>query len=270
MRLIPYMLFAYLLSTYSVFAQETDTALWRLDCGNLGEVDGSIFSHDDAYEGTTIALTNSCYLIRHRGQHILWDAGLPLMALQSGAATLESQLATIGLTPEDITTVILSHHHMDHTGQLDVFSRAELVMGLADWRQVQAASGGAFSNPYVNTTSFQSWLDSQHVVRTVSGELDLFGDGVLVINSAPGHTAGAVMLLLKLPKTGYVILSGDVAHFEEQYMDRNVARGSFNVDKAIETMDRVSHLVESLPARFIIGHDPTHRELLPTFPEPAR
>lgn len=270
MQLIRSIFFIYLLSAYPIFAQNVDTALWRLDCGDLGEVEGGVFSTDHSYDGAMISLTNSCYLIRHRGQHILWDAGLPLAALQLGTATLESQLAELGLTTEDVSTVILSHHHMDHTGQLDVFSQAELVIGFADWRQVGAASDGTVNIPFVNTASFQPWLDSPQTVQTVSGELDLFGDGVIKIISAPGHTAGSVMLLLKLPNTGFVILSGDVAHFERQYQDRNVAKGSFDFSMARETMARVSQLEESLPARFIIGHDPTHRDLLPIFPEPAR
>lgn len=264
------LIFIYMLCASPAFARDADTALWRLDCGQLGEIDGGIFSVDQAYDDTMVTLTNSCYLIRHRGQHILWDAGFPLVALQPGAPTLNSQLATLGLSPSDISTVILSHNHMDHTGQLDLFSQAELIIGAADWAEVGAVDNGASTNPYVNTMSFKPWLESVQNVRPVSGDLDLFGDGVIAIKEAPGHTEGASFLLLNLPETGFVILSGDVTHFEQQYEDRSVAVGSYNIQQARETMDHVAQLARSLPALFVIGHDPQHKVLLPTFPEPAK
>jgi N-acyl homoserine lactone hydrolase len=52
-------------------------ALWRLDCGTVLVSDLDVFSDTYAYKGRTKTLTDSCYLIRHGGQYLLWDTGFP-------------------------------------------------------------------------------------------------------------------------------------------------------------------------------------------------
>ena len=253
-----------------VGAADGDTALWRLGCGAPGAVDGAVFAQDGAFAGSTVTLTNSCYLIRHRGQYVVWDAGLPEAALPEDAPTLAGQLAALGLAPGDVSTVVLSHHHLDHTGQLGAFDQAELVIGAADWGEVWAVDAGTADNGYVAPSFFAPWLEADGRVRPILGDLDLFGDGVVTIKAAPGHTAGSQFLLLDLPQTGYVILSGDVAHFERQFDARKVAVGTHDGDAAQAAMDHVAQLAASLPALLVIGHDPLHIGLLPPFPEAAR
>jgi hypothetical protein len=50
-------------------------------------------------------------------------------------------------------------------------------------------------------------------VELMDGDLDVFGDGSVQIVSTPGHTPGHCPLLLRLAKTGPILLSGDVAHY---------------------------------------------------------
>jgi len=46
-------------------------------------------------------------------------------------------------------------------------------------------------------------------LNKLAGDHDVFGDGSVTILSTPGHTPGHQSLLVRLPKTGYVVLSGD-------------------------------------------------------------
>ena len=50
-------------------------ALYSLDCGRIVTSDAAPFSDDHAYDGQTKELVDPCYLIRHPGGDLLWDAG---------------------------------------------------------------------------------------------------------------------------------------------------------------------------------------------------
>src|SRR3954471_11142494 len=104
--------------------QPGDMALWRLDCGTVVVSDLNTFSDTYAYTGRTKTLTDSCYLIRHGGQYLLWDTGFPAELAgrsetdgpftASMKTTLPAQLARIGVRPEQVSYVGISHRHDDH------------------------------------------------------------------------------------------------------------------------------------------------------------
>ena len=64
-------------------------------------------------------------------------------------------------------------------------------------------------------------LRNNPVVK-LNGDKDVFGDSLVTIMSTPGHTPGHQSLLLRLAKTGTLVLSGDLAHFQSNW-DRPVA-----------------------------------------------
>jgi hypothetical protein len=88
-------------------AATADLELWRLDCGEFVDFDISGMSDVFAYQGKK-TLANSCYLIRHGSQYMLWDTGFPpAMVGKFGMVArtkLTEQLARISITPEQIST----------------------------------------------------------------------------------------------------------------------------------------------------------------------
>jgi glyoxylase-like metal-dependent hydrolase (beta-lactamase superfamily II) len=82
----------------------------------------------------------------------------------------------------------------------------------------------------------------------------------------PGHTPGHHGLLVKLARTGYVLLSGDAAHFRENYVDSGVP--TFNHDRAqtLASLDRFKSMEKNLRATVIIQHEQADLKKLPTFP----
>ncbi|MBW8880975.1 MAG: N-acyl homoserine lactonase family protein, partial [Asticcacaulis sp.] len=99
---------------------------------------------------------------------------------------------------------------------------------------------------------------------------DIFGDGSVVMLAAPGHTPGETALLVRLAKTGAVLLSGDVVHFEQQFANHGVP--PFNDDRAesLASMNRLQALATNLHATVIVQHDPDDVAKLPAFPQSAR
>ena len=250
--------------------------LWRLDCGTLQLSDSESFSDTHLYDGQPRELTDSCYVIRDGDKYLLWDTGLPGdfvgRTQTSGVYTLsvtrsiEDQLGDLGLTPADIDFVGVSHYHFDHIGQLAGFGHATLLIGQGDFDAVKAADGTGNVDP----RPFAHWLDEGGKVETVAGDRDVFGDGKVMMASMPGHTPGHHSLVVRLPRTGTLMLTGDLYHFEEQIENRGVPQ--FNTDRAdtLASMHRFNQMADNLDATIVIQHDPRHIARLPTFPESAK
>src|SRR5262249_16616010 len=107
--------------------------------------------------------------------------------------TLVAALAALGVKPADVRYVAISHWHPDHTGNVDEFPDATVIIQKAE-------------RDYVITLP-QKPFSPEHKMQQIEGDKALFGDGSLTILSTPGHTPGHQSLLVHLPKTGYVVLS---------------------------------------------------------------
>ncbi|HMG46392.1 MAG TPA: N-acyl homoserine lactonase family protein [Allosphingosinicella sp.] len=248
-------------------------ALWRLDCGDFQINDINAFMSDTSeYPARPKHLVGSCYLIKHGNDYLLWDTGMPAALVSHPdvnpvmTVTLRTrivdQLARIGVRPEQITMVGISHYHGDHTGQARDFPNARLLMGAGDLAVLRGRSAEAQAD-------LARWLTGGGAVTEVQGDLDIFHDGGVVMLNLPGHTPGHHGLLVRLA-SGPVLLSGDTYHFTEQVAHRGVP--PFNTDRAqsLASMDRFDRLGRNLHARIIIQHEPADVARLPAFPAAAR
>ncbi|WP_367109765.1 N-acyl homoserine lactonase family protein [uncultured Psychrobacter sp.] len=255
---------------------EANLELWRLDCGTIQVNVLNQFSDTFSYTGQSKTLTDSCYLIRHNDELMLWDTGLSKELLGAKITkdamsprlnrTVVDQLQQINIQPEDIDIVGISHYHFDHTGQATDFPNAKLLIGEDDLQVLKQTPPPAD----INTAALSPWLEGNGLVEAVSKDHDVFGDGSVVMIDTPGHTPGSHSLLVRLPETGAVLLSGDTVHFNEQVTNNNVP--PFNTDRAqsLASMDRLYGFVKNIPATLIIQHEPEHIKLLPAFPSSAR
>lgn len=248
--------------------------LWRLDCGTLWVANLDDMSDTRAYVGKSRQFVGSCYLVRHGDAYLLWDTGLSRDTLgkplamgatdsESLATPIVDQLARIGIKPAQVSFVGISHFHFDHIGQAAEFPQATLLMGQGDLAVLRRPGQEA------RAKRLAPWLQQGAKVQEVSGDHDVFGDGSVVMLDLPGHTPGHHGLLVKLPRHGAVLLSGDVAHFRENLESNGVP--SFNTDRAdsLASMDRFRALARNLGATLIIQHDERDVAKLPEFPEAA-
>jgi glyoxylase-like metal-dependent hydrolase (beta-lactamase superfamily II) len=258
-------------------AAETEAVkLWRLDCGTIKVGNLDLFSDSFAYVGQKRTLTDSCYLIAHGTDYLLWDTGLP--AGLKGAPfddkaplspsltrTLDEQLATLGVKPEQIALVGISHYHFDHTGQASGFAKAKLLIGRADLEALKTEPVPFGADPAL----LAPWLKGGAPLEEVTGDKDIYGDGSVTMLSMPGHTPGSYALLVKLKEKGPVLLSGDIVHFEEQFKVNGVP--GFNTDRAdsLASMDRMQKIAKALKATLVVQHDADDIGKLPAFPTAA-
>jgi N-acyl homoserine lactone hydrolase len=260
----------FLFSTTTPAATPPEIKLWRLDCGVIQEDDLNLYSDTYAYVGKSKQLSAGCYLIKHNDTYMLWDTGLSTEAigksLQGPGATGESlskslrdQLVALGVDSKQIEIIGISHYHFDHTGQAASFPQARLLMGKADVTALRVPGS-------TRAKALEHWLSGKGKLEEVVGDKDVFDDKTVVMLDLPGHTPGHHGLLVKLAKRGYVLLSGDVAHFEENYATNGVP--IFNVDRAqsLASLDRFKSMAKNLRATVVIQHERADIEKLPAFP----
>ncbi len=208
----------------------------------------------------------SCYLIKHGDNYLLWDTGFAPGTPNTGPKeSIQDQLAKLNVKPEQIKFVGISHFHGDHTGQVNAFPKATLLIGKNEW-------DGITSNPPAqgaNVKPFEGWIKGENKVETVALDKDVFGDGSVVILRTPGHTSGHQALLVKLAKSGNYILSGDAVHFHENLASDGVP--VFNHDRAqtIASIQRMKQIAKIHKAKIIVQHDERDIAKLPAFPAGA-
>jgi N-acyl homoserine lactone hydrolase len=224
--------------------------LYVLYCGDIALNDASSFTPGASGPG---ALSDTCYLIKHGQDWLLWDTGLPDSlvgrpdGMKSNAGvwtskkTLASQLAELNLKPSDIRYLALSHSHPDHVGNLHLFPQATLVVQKAEYDWVQPLGGPRFK-------------PEQPAIKP-EGDRDLFGDGSVTLISTPGHSPGHQCLLVKLPKTGAVLLSGDAVHTKANWDSHRVPERNFNMPQSLASLDRMAAVLKESNAQLWIGHE---------------
>ncbi len=242
-------------------------SLTRLECGtNAPPTDvGQRFSDTYAYNGLKVQLVYSCYVIRHGDDVLVWDTGFPKgPAPTAPKQSLVELLGQLSITPAQVKFVGLSHSHGDHIGQASLFPQATLLVGKGDWDVLADAK----ATP--NQAPIAPWLTGGSKVEPLTGDRDVFGDGSVIILNMPGHTPGHRSLLVRLKESGNVLLTGDLAHFHENYDSNGVP--NFNTDRAatLASLDRFKQIAKNLKATVIIQHDQRDIAKLPAFPQAAK
>ena len=243
-----------------------EVTLTRLDCGT-GFNDQRRFSDTFAYSDPKVPFTFSCYVIRHGDDYMVWDTGyLPGSNPSAPTVSLGDQLAQLKIRPDQVKFVGISHFHADHTGQLGTVPGATLLIGEREWAALTAPKPMAGAN----VAAFTHWISGGGKVEPQAADKDVFGDGTVVILRTPGHTPGHQALLVRLKEKGAVLLSGDAAHFHENYQNNGVP--GFNYDRAetVASLERLKQIEKNLKATVIIQHDPRDIGKLPAFPAAAK
>src|SRR4051812_22172338 len=223
---------------FSVVAQRApqpkSPRLYVFDCGRFEGGDVSRFRLT-RQEMATTDMSVACYLVVHPRGTLIWDAGavpdsdiegspagsvakryrivLPNNAERfvTSARTLTSQLASAGYAPADITFLALSHYHYDHTANANLFAASTWLV-----RAVEREAMFAAKPPDLLQPSTYSALRNSKTIAIGTDDRDVFGDGTVVLKSAPGHTPGHQVLFVRLGKTGPVVVCGDLYHYPEE------------------------------------------------------
>jgi glyoxylase-like metal-dependent hydrolase (beta-lactamase superfamily II) len=237
--------------------------LYILDCGTIAPMDPKLFSLTKDEIHSDGSFVSPCYLVVHPKGTLIWDVGqvpdalipddgteVAVQGILKAKRKLAPQLAALGYQVKDITYIAMSHYHADHTANANMFAGSTWIVQKAEYDVM-------FGDKQVGILSPDSYKDLKNAKRiTLDNEdHDVFGDGSVVIKTAPGHTPGHQMLFLKLPKFGPLLLAGDLYHFpEEKTLDRVP---TFDADAAMTraTRKKTDEFLKRTGAKMWIQHD---------------
>ncbi|MBK7893804.1 MAG: N-acyl homoserine lactonase family protein [Anaerolineaceae bacterium] len=205
-----------------------------------------------------------CYLVQtNDGKNILIDSGLPeiipedAQEFENGKDVIE-QLASLGLQPDDIHTIISTHYDGDHAGRHAAFPKAQYVVQ-------RAHHWDAASNPRYASIRPQ-WDQPLERILLVDGDVELL-PGLELIETS-GHVPGHQSVLVRLPQTGAVLLTIDAVPFGVGFTRDEPDDGSNPDAQAIHASTiKLLDLVERERIGLVIfGHDQAQWETLKMAP----
>lgn len=225
-----------------------------------------------------MVLPVSAYLIDHPKGKVLIDTGwdtkyaterpkqlfgmvdkvsAPIINADEG---IDSKLKSIGLLPEDIDRVFISHLDFDHVSGLRLVKGAKKICcSEEEW-----IAGNKFSLRYVDTWTgicdIDTFAYTQSNVGPVGRSYDVFGDGTLLLVHTPGHSRGLFCAMI-CGKNGYVVLGNDAAYLPESFSEHKIPGFSVNNRLATKSLEWLIQCKND-PACIgvFVNHDPTVRE----------
>ena len=200
------------------------------------------------------------WVLRGGGATILVDTGFdPKAAARRGRTCLVAPLdalAELGIAPDDVSAIVVTHLHYDHTGNLHAFPGAQLIVPsreLEFWTGPHAGRGQFAPHAELEDIDYVTKAAAQGRVRVTEGTEEIF-DGVLAI-SVGGHSAGQQVTVVDAG-SGPVVLTSDAVHlYEELELDRPFAV-MHDLEQMYAAYDLVKELARSRRAVVVPGHDP--------------
>ncbi len=207
-----------------------------------------------------------CYLVQtDDGKNILIDTGLPEIMPEdeqdfANGQDVIQQLAIIGLKPDDIDTVISTNYDIYHSGLHSSFTKAQSIVQRVNHED--ALNG----NPRF-AANRPEWDQAAERIRLVDGDTELL-PGLNLIETS-GHVPGHQSVLVRLPKTGLVLLTIDAVAFGGGFTRDDKDDGT-QPDGAASRASRIKllDLVEREQIGLVIfGHDIEQWKRLKKLPE---
>jgi N-acyl homoserine lactone hydrolase len=219
------------------------------------------------------------FLIQHPKGDVLFDCGNNdkiitdpdywgpfVKALDPGRSpdiAIDAQLNKINVKPSDIKFVVLGHFHVDHAGNIGKFLDSTFVYQRDEIRNAFWPAPG-YATFFISEdfsmlrNSIGGGMPSKYKTIELDGDLDLFGDNSVYIHRAVSHTPGSQIMVVRLPKTGTVVLTSDAVYLQEN-LDKNILPSVGSVYDPVGMLDayawvRRVHDVEG--ADIIYAHDP--------------
>ena len=221
-----------------------------------GEEGQDKFDKNVRYRGT---LQN--YLIDTGSEVILVDTGLPagfpeevpnedsLIYTGKDISSYMDALKTLGYKPEQVTKILVTHKHADHTGELKSFPNAKIYV---NQEEMDAAELQGLTNlvPVSYTDgAYYNFPESQKIA-----------DGIHLIK-AKGHTKGNSIIVVEMDGLFYMI-HGDITYVDEALYEDKLSIVFDDLPAARETQNRVREFIRNHPTVYCGTHTPQGYENL--------
>jgi glyoxylase-like metal-dependent hydrolase (beta-lactamase superfamily II) len=209
-----------------------------------------------------VKIAQNFYLLRGNGQTILVDTGIDGIDAYVSAEQRESlgigpcrstieALASVGVRPDDVDTLVLTHLHFDHYINARLFTRARIIVNRRDWHHVMDPANRRYAPRLGFPREVFAWLTDEAWERLelVDGETEVL-PGVTTIWTG-GHSPGHQMVIVETGE-GRVVIPGDEIYMYEN-LGADIPIGYYyDFERLVAAMDRIREL-----GGFVLpAHDP--------------
>ncbi|WP_050606157.1 N-acyl homoserine lactonase family protein [Ruegeria sp. 6PALISEP08] len=171
-------------------------------------------------------------------------------------------LRPLGISPEAVTEVIVTHLHYDHAGGLHMFPNAKLHMQSAE---MAFATGPCMCHDHLRAP-FTAGHVCEVIKRLYSGKVVFYdgdaeiADGITV-HRIGGHSRGLQCVRVRT-EAGWMVLASDASHYYENFMARKAFPIVVDLQDMMDGFKALERLA-SHPRLIVPGHDPLVREVFP-------
>ncbi len=221
-----------------------------------------------------VDFVDASYLIVHPRGTLMFDSGTvpdsqfkgdgkPVVeGVISATQPLLPQLASTGYGVGDIDYFAMSHYHSDHTANANLFAKSTWIVQKAERDYMFADKPAGIVQPATYDAlrnAKTKLLDNQ--------DLDVFGDGSVVIMSTPGHTPGHQVVAVKTAHAGTIVLGGDLYHYPEERATGRTPTFEFNAEQSKASRARIEQFLKDTHGTLWIEHDRATHAALPKAPK---
>ena len=247
-------------------ALAADIKLYQVASGQIQMDKGWLTAMHDV--GKSIKVPVSMFIIDHPRGLTLYDTGnnvavsdgkceshwgklcSAFLPIQKREEVIDKQLEKLGYKVADVKYVILSHMHLDHAGNMEMFPNAIHVVQKEElktaWWPEKFQAGAFVLGDFDDARNFK--------YLQLTGDFDLFGDGSVIVLDTKGHTQGHQSVQLKLKNTGTILLSGDAIYTPEN--EAGVVPGiSWNASLSMQSIDRLKMIRDATQGQIWYSHD---------------
>jgi glyoxylase-like metal-dependent hydrolase (beta-lactamase superfamily II) len=221
---------------------------WAAECGEIGYIPYYFFAIEHPEGWVLVDVGAHPELARDAQARLGAQAEFSDIVMAEGDDVV-GKIAAVGIAPEDVRHVILTHLHFDHCGGLDLLPEATVH---AQKKEFEFAT----NPPVYQRDSYISadWARVEHWALH-DGEHDLFVDGSIRMIPTPGHTPGHQSVLVRLADRT-VILMGDAAYHPEKMAQRRLPSYLWNPDALISSWELLESLRDEYDAELVFSHYP--------------
>ncbi len=155
----------------------------------------------------------------------------------------------LGYEPEQVTKILLTHRHIDHSGELKSFSGAKIYVNREEMNAAELQGIGNIVPVDFSDGPYYNFPESQKIC-----------EGVYYIK-AKGHTSGNSIVIVEMNGLFYMI-HGDITYTDEALYENKLSVVFDDMPAARETLDRVRTFVRNHPTVYLSTHTPLGLENL--------
>jgi N-acyl homoserine lactone hydrolase len=187
---------------------------------------------------------------------------------------LLNRLEKLGVRPDDIRYVVISHLHVDHSGGLEFFRKSEIIVHETEFTQTikkfaLKASNRADMGVYI-WDDINAWMQNGLHWKLIPPNVESFKlfDGVTILNFGSGHAFGVLGMLIELPESGNILLASDAVYTSENYGPPVKMPGIlYDSVGYVSTIERIREIAKEKNAAVWFGHDKDQFESLIKSPD---